>query len=349
MHEQFQNVLDIIEENENFSLNEKSLLINAFKKLHSDLSISEFKLQRTEKVKRTTAILLEETIEELEQKRKAVEDTNFALQQSLKHLKATQAQLIQSEKMASLGELTAGIAHEIQNPLNFVNNFSEVSGELLDEIREEIGNDNKEDAFEIIDDLRKNLGKISHHGERASSIVKGMLDHSRESTGVKELTDINALCDEYIRLSYHGLRAKDKTFNAQFDVKFQEELPLIDVVPQDIGRVLLNILNNAFYTVDKKAKMNSNAEYHPLVNIQTELINNKIKIQISDNGQGMSDETIDKVFQPFYTTKPTGQGTGLGMSISYDIVTQGHGGELTVKSEIGEGSQFVIELPISGA
>ena len=175
-----------------------------------------------------------------------------------------------------------------------------------------------------------------------------MLDHSRESSGEKVETDINALCDEYVRLSYHGLKAKDKTFNAQFDVHFQEELPLIQVVPQDIGRVLLNILNNAFYTVDKKAKMNSNGEYHPEVNIQTELINNKIKIQISDNGQGMTDETKDKVFQPFYTTKPTGQGTGLGMSISYDIVTKGHGGELTVESEVGEGSRFVIELPISG-
>ena len=282
------------------------------------------------------------------------------LKRTISDLKSTQTQLIQSEKMASLGELTAGIAHEIQNPLNFVNNFSDVSGELLDEVDEELVTGNIADAREIIVDLKQNLTKINHHGGRASSIVKGMLAHSRTTSGEKELTDINALCDEYIRLSYHGMRAKDKTFNADFTLDLEEGLTPIRVIPQDLGRVILNILNNAFYAVDKKKKDNEDENFNPKVIIKTALSpsggsegegntaegKDHLQITIADNGIGMSPETIDKIFQPFYTTKPTGEGTGLGMSISYDIVTKGHGGELKVESKVGSGTSFTIVLPI---
>ena len=260
-------------------------------------------------------------------------------------LKSTQAQLIQSEKMASLGELTAGIAHEIQNPLNFVNNFSDVSGELIIEVKEELEKGDVKEANVILDDLVQNLEKINHHGGRASSIVKGMLAHSRSTSGTKELTDINALCDEYMRLSYHGMRAKDRTFNADFTLDLEEGLHSIKVIPQDLGRVILNILNNAFYTVDKKAKSGGDDNYKPSVTLATQKLENKLEITITDNGQGMSLEVQDKIFQPFFTTKPTGQGTGLGMSISYDIITKGHGGEMKVESEVSKGSTFKIKLP----
>ena len=269
--------------------------------------------------------------------------------------------------MASLGELTAGIAHEIQNPLNFVNNFSDVSGEMIDEALEEMDKDPAE-AKEILADLKGNLEKISHHGGRASSIVRGMLDHSRASSGDKTPTDINALCDEYLRLSYHGLRAKDKSFNASYETAFDESIPLINVVSQDMGRVLLNILNNAFYAVNERSKrivtsapfdfaedkplsdqLSDHEDYNPKVTITTRRLSEAeasgIEIRIQDNGVGMSQETIDKVFQPFYTTKPTGQGTGLGMSISYDIVTKGHGGELIVESSEGHLSLIHISEP----
>ena len=268
------------------------------------------------------------------------------IEKAYKKLQSTQQQLIQSEKMASLGELTAGIAHEIQNPLNFVNNFSDVSSEMIDEAIEELDKNDVEEAKVVLNDLRGNLIKISHHGERASSIVKGMLDHSRESTGVKELTDINALCDEYIRLSYHGLRAKDKSFNVEFELDLDKTLPKIKVIPQDIGRVLLNVFNNAFYAVSSKASAKENK---PKVTVSTEQLENNIQITIMDNGIGMSKETLEKVFQPFFTTKPTGEGTGLGMSISYDIVTKGHGGEIRVKSEDGEGTEMTIYLPMDSA
>jgi len=306
---------------------------------------------------------------------------NQEIQKAYKNLKATQAQLIQAEKMASLGELTAGIAHEIQNPLNFVNNFSDVSGELIDEAVEELSNNDIDEVKDLLSHLKGNLEKISHHGNRASSIVKGMLDHSRTSSGEKVPTDINALCDEYLRLAYHGLRAKDSSFNSSYATHFDNQVPLIAVVPQDIGRVLLNIINNAFYActersrsaVSAKAKASAQLsttegestrlEYKPLVTITTRSAvvspsrglgaSEVIEIIITDNGKGMSQETIDKVFQPFFTTKPTGQGTGLGMSISYDIITKGHGGELKVEShpgsqgtEDGSGTTFTIILPI---
>jgi two-component system, NtrC family, sensor kinase len=267
------------------------------------------------------------------------------LENALKELKATQAQLIQSEKMASLGELTAGIAHEIQNPLNFVNNFSELSSELLDEMKEELLKKNTDEAAVLANDVKQNLEKIIHHGKRADSIVKGMLQHSRSNMGIKEPTDINALADEYLRLSYHGLRAKDKSFNADFKLEADETLQKVDVVPQDIGRVLLNLINNAFYAVSKKAAENIPG-YKPEVTVSTKRSNKNVKISIKDNGSGVPVYIKDKIFQPFFTTKPAGQGTGLGLSISYDIITKGHNGDITINTKQGEGTEFVITIPI---
>ena len=273
-----------------------------------------------------------------------------ALEKTVLELKTTQTQLIHAEKMASLGELTAGIAHEIQNPLNFVNNFSEMSVELAQELTEELDKAlvDKELIKELMSDLIQNQEKISHHGKRASSIVKGMLEHSRTSSGVKELTDINALADEYLRLSYHGLRAKDKTFNADFKMEFEENLPKIEVVTQDFGRVLLNLINNAFYAVGKREKeiKETGDSFKPIVIIRTQNIANQIVIKISDNGTGMPEAVKTKIFQPFFTTKPTGEGTGLGLSLAYDIVTKGHGGTIDVTSVEGEGTEFIITLPI---
>jgi signal transduction histidine kinase len=265
------------------------------------------------------------------------------IEEALRELKSTQAQLVQREKMASLGELTAGIAHEIQNPLNFVNNFSDVSTELVDEMNTEIDKGNLDEAKLVAQDLKQNLKKINHHGKRAGDIVKGMLQHSRGSTGVKEPTDINALTDEYLRLSYHGLRAKDKSFNATMKTNFDEGIGKINIVPQDIGRVILNLINNAFYAVDEKKKQNGNG-YEPTVSVSTKKINGKVEIRVKDNGNGIPQKVLDKIFQPFFTTKPTGQGTGLGLSLSYDIV-KAHGEELKVETKEGEGSEFIIQLP----
>jgi two-component system, NtrC family, sensor kinase len=259
-------------------------------------------------------------------------------------LKSTQTQLIHSEKMASLGELTAGIAHEIQNPLNFVNNFSEVSGELLAELKEELEKGDMEEVKAISEDIIQNLEKINHHGQRASGIVKGMLEHSRTGDGTKELTDINKLADEYLRLSYHGLRAKEKGFNADFTTEFDRNLPKTNVVTQDIGRVLLNLINNAFQVVSSKALVTEDSDYKPKVEVSTKLLGDKIEIRVKDNGSGIPDDIKDKIFEPFFTTKPTGQGTGLGLSMSYDIITKGHGGGLKVESKVGEGSIFTIQL-----
>jgi len=264
---------------------------------------------------------------------------------ALSNLQAAQKQLVQSEKMASLGELTAGIAHEIQNPLNFVNNFSEVSKELLDEMREELKKGNQEDAMEIMNDVIQNLEKINHHGKRADGIVKGMLQHSRSSSSTKESTDINALCDEYLRLSYHGLRAKDKSFNATMKTNFDNSIGNINIIPQDIGRVVLNLLTNAFYVVDEK-KRSGIENFEPTVSISTKNVNDKVEIKVTDNGNGIPQKVLDKIFQPFFTTKPTGKGTGLGLSMSYDIVTKGHGGDLSVETVENEGSTFTISLPI---
>ena len=269
---------------------------------------------------------------------------NQKVEAAYNELKETQQQLIQKEKMASLGELTAGIAHEIQNPLNFVNNFSEVSRELLDEMKTELKSNNTTGAIAIADDVQHNLDKILHHGKRADAIVKGMLQHSRSSRGAKEPTDINVLCDEYIRLTYHGLRAKDKTFKATIKTDFDESNRKIDIIPQDMGRVILNLLTNAFYVVDEKKKT-AIENYEPTISISTKKTSDKVEIKVSDNGSGISQKVLEKIFQPFFTTKPTGQGTGLGLSLSYDIV-KAHGGELKAETKEGEGSEFTIQLPI---
>jgi len=290
---------------------------------------------------------------------KQKQKTNALLQQqkekvesTLQELEATQSQLIQSEKMASLGELTAGIAHEIQNPLNFVNNFSEVNKELIDELQQEVRSGNAEEVISISNDIKENEEKILHHGKRADAIVKGMLQHSRVSTGKKEPIDINALTDEYLRLSYHGMRAKDKNFNVEIKTDFDETIEKINVVPQDIGRVLLNLFNNAFYAVMEKSKNPEGfanprglENYKPNVSVQTKKENGNVVIKVADNGTGIPQKVIDKIFQPFFTTKPTGQGTGLGLSLSYDII-KAHGGEIKVESKEGEGSEFIVQLLI---
>ncbi len=305
-------------------------------------SLLTFIFYRNNRQKQKANNLLQEQKEEIDLQRGKAENT-------LIELKQTQNQLIQKEKLASLGELTAGIAHEIQNPLNFVNNFSELSVGLAKDLKDEIAKvempeNDKEYIGEIIRDLNSNQEKINHHGKRASSIVKGMLEHSRTSTGEREMTDINKLADEYLRLSYHGLRAKDKNFNADYKTDFDESLPQLNVVPQDMGRVLLNLINNAFYAVNERAKQHADKNYAPSVSVSTKQIGDKIEIIVRDNGNGIPDKIKEKIFQPFFTTKPTGEGTGLGLSLAYDIVTKGYGGELKVQSNGGEGSAFIINL-----
>lgn len=274
------------------------------------------------------------------------------LEKTLTELKSTQSQLIHAEKMASLGELTAGIAHEIQNPLNFVNNFSEVSEELLQELQEELDKGDLEEAKAISQDVIENLKKIHHHGKRADGIVKGMLQHSRTGSGQKEPTDINELADEFLRLSYHGLRAKDKTFNADFKMDFDPKLPKVDIVPQDIGRVLLNLINNAFYACGNSEYRKNHSDLKPTVTVSTKNLGKEIQINVSDNGPGIPEDIKEKIFQPFFTTKPTGQGTGLGLSLSYDII-KAHGGEIKVfnnpkanAGEMSKGTTFSILLPV---
>lgn len=269
---------------------------------------------------------------------------NNKLNETLANLRATQTQLVHAEKMASLGELTAGIAHEIQNPLNFVNNFSEVSVDMIDELTEEMEKGNQDEINDLTIEIKQNLEKITQHGKRASSIVKGMLEHSRSGSSEKSLTDINALAEEYLRLAYHGLRAKNKSFQADFQFEADASLPKINVVAQDIGRVLLNLINNAFYAVSERTKQ-SDKDFKPVVIISTKYLGEKIEIVVKDNGTGIPEEIENKIFQPFFTTKPTGHGTGLGLSMSYDIITKGHGGELNVKTIDGKGTEFIILLP----
>ena len=275
---------------------------------------------------------------------KLVNEKTAALNNSLEELKSAQAQLIHAEKMASLGELTAGIAHEIQNPLNFVNNFSDINKELAEELEKEITNGNFEEAKIIANDIKENELKINHHGKRADAIVKGMLQHSRSNNGQKEPTNINALADEYLRLAYHGLRAKDKSFNATLKTDFDESIENINIIPQDIGRVILNLITNAFYAVNEKKQQQLNG-YDPTVSVITKKLSEQVEIIVKDNGMGISQQTIEKIFQPFFTTKPTGQGTGLGLSMSYDIIVKGHGGELIPESVEGVGTSFTIRLP----
>ncbi|MBD0333611.1 MAG: two-component sensor histidine kinase [Chitinophagaceae bacterium] len=308
-----------------------------FREINRDVVTHAQRIVQLSEEKRTEAIRQQERLEE------EVQRQTKDLRQTLSELKSTQTQLIQSEKMASLGELTAGIAHEIQNPLNFVNNFSEVNTELVNELKEEAKAGNTEEVLAIASDLDENLQKIAHHGKRADAIVKNMLQHSRKSTGKKEPTDINALADEYLRLSYHGFRAKDKSFNATFRTEFDNSLGRVDVIPQDIGRVLLNLFNNAFYAVTEKNKK-LNGAFEPTVEVRTEKSDGKIKITVNDNGTGIPQKVLDKIFQPFFTTKPTGEGTGLGLSLSYDIITKAHGGEMKVETKEGEGTAFIIQL-----
>ncbi|MEP7253209.1 MAG: ATP-binding protein, partial [Ginsengibacter sp.] len=292
--------------------------------------------------------------EELARLNAEIKSQKEETEKALTKLKEAQSQLVQSEKMASLGELTAGIAHEIQNPLNFVNNFSDVNTELIEELKNELQTGSKEEAISIANDIKENERKINHHGKRADAIVKNMLQHSRISTGQKEPTDINALADEYLRLSYHGMRAKDKEFNATIKTDFDEAIGKINVIPQDIGRVLLNLYNNAFYAVNEKTKQQPNG-YDPVISVTTKKLNDKVEIGVKDNGNGIPQNIVDKIFQPFFTTKPTGQGTGLGLSLSYDII-KAHGGDIRVESKEvrhddpvgwGEGSEFIIQLPLT--
>jgi two-component system NtrC family sensor kinase len=301
------------------------------------LSLLAFAFYRNTRQKQKANVILQKQKQEIEN--------------TLAQLKSTQSQLIQSEKMASLGELTAGIAHEIQNPLNFVNNFSEVSSELLDEMNEELNKGDIEEAKAIANDIKQNLEKINHHGKRADTIVKGMLQHSRSSSGTKEPTDINKLADEYLRLAYHGLRAKDKSFNANLVTNYDETIGKINIIPQDIGRVILNLITNAFYATNEK-KQQIDDGYDPTVTVSTRKVGNTVEVSVKDNGNGIPQKVLDKIFQPFFTTKPTGQGTGLGLSLSYDIV-KAHGGELKVTTKEREslpagqaGTEFIIQIPI---
>ena len=371
---------------------EKAIIFQELKAIEKTITIAEFKYNRTVLDKAAITNVLNASIGEIDKQKqdieranneikqnlieldaqkKLIEEKNIELNKALYKLQSTQNQLVQAEKMASLGELTAGIAHEIQNPLNFVNNFSDLNKELIDELKEELAVGNMHLANEIANDIQTNEGKISHHGKRAEAIVKGMLQHSRTSSGQKEPTDINDLADEYLRLSYHGLRAKDKSFNADFKTEFDKTLPKINVIPQDIGRVLLNLINNAFYAVKAPPPpeggiKETQSEYKPLVIVKTSYLpplgemtrpddpvgregavtEGACMISVSDNGPGIPEKIKDKIFQPFFTTKSAGEGTGLGLSLSYDIV-KAHGGEINVESKEREGTEFIIQIPIS--
>jgi signal transduction histidine kinase len=327
------------------------LIIN--RRQRKALEKERLKTQEEERQNKIMATLKAELEVQVADRTAALTLQKVALQHTIDELKATQKQLIQSEKMASLGELTAGIAHEIQNPLNFVTNFSEVNSELLAEMKDEIDKGNLEEVKLIANDIAANEEKINYHGKRADAIVKGMLQHSRSSNGVKEPTNINALADEYLRLAYHGLRAKDKSFNATMKTDFDVTIGNINIIPQDIGRVILNLITNAFYVVDEKKKtpqvLNGALEYEPTIWVSTKLIGTPLAdggvlISVRDNGSGIPQKVLNKIFQPFFTTKPTGQGTGLGLSLSYDIV-KAHGGELKVETKEGEGTIFSFTLP----
>jgi signal transduction histidine kinase len=325
------------------------------RKQMKNLEIERKKREMEQEQNRMMAAMKVNLESEVKQRTAELTKQKEELQGALAELRSTQAQLVQQEKMASLGELTAGIAHEIQNPLNFVNNFSEVSIELLEELKEEIlsklPDEAKEEADDIINDITQNLTKINQHGKRADSIVKGMLQHSRSTSGKKEPTDINALADEYLRLSYHGLRAKDKMFNSGMKTSFDDTIGKIDAIPQDLGRVLLNLFNNSFYSVAEKKKLHIDG-YEPMLTVVTKKIKNPqgtpaVEITVTDNGTGIPQKVLDKIYQPFFTTKPTGQGTGLGLSMSYDIITKGHGGDVKVETAEGEFARFTITIPDS--
>ena len=357
MNVHLQHILDIIQQIENISDEHKATITKSLKDAEKELAITSFKLDRTEKVKRTTAILLEETIEELEQKRKAVEESNLALQKTLEDLKAAQSQLIQQEKLASLGQLTAGIAHEIKNPLNFVNNFSEVSIEMIEEVQEERikSPESRDEALvdEILEDIKSNLQKVHEHGTRANTIVSSMLQHSRGGSGKKEPTDLNALIKEYVNLAFHGMRAGKNPINVDIRLNLDEKIESINLIGEDFTRVVLNLVNNAFDAMREKTSkdlqglgdLGGLADYKPMLTVRTKAENGKVSIEIEDNGPGIPDAIKDKILQPFFTTKKGTEGTGLGLSITHDIV-KAHGGELRVETKDGEGSEFIIQLPM---
>ena len=344
MDKNLQTISDLIQQDPNIPAEQKESVLVVLKAVDKELQILAFKLDRTEKVKRTTAILLEETIEELEQKRNAVEESNLALQKTLEDLKAAQSQLVQQEKLASLGQLTAGIAHEIKNPLNFVNNFSELSTELIDEVFDELDklgdSDVKEEIIAILNDVRGNLAKVHEHGTRANTIVSSMLQHSRGGSGKKEPTDLNALIREYVNLAFHGMRAGKNPINVIIDLQLDEQISAVLLVGEDFSRVLLNLCNNAFDAMRATA-----GQRLPKLTIRTKLQSQKILIEVEDNGPGIPEEIKDKILQPFFTTKKGTEGTGLGLSITHDIV-KAHGGELKVETNEGGGSEFIIQLPV---
>jgi signal transduction histidine kinase len=316
------------------------------KNLETQLAtVKQLSEEAIEQEKTAAKLAIETQLVRAENERKT-QELEYAkeLQKTLTNLKSTQAQLIHAEKMASLGELTAGIAHEIKNPLNFVNNFSEVSNELVDEIKELLQKENNKEGLEIVKDLKQNLDKINQHGKRADSIVKGMLLHSRGTSGEKTPTDINDLLDQYINLAYHGMRAQNKEFNITIEKDYDETLEKINVVPQDISRVFLNIINNACYAAYDRKKKSSDDGFLPTLKVSTKGLNEKVEIRIGDNGEGIPKDILDKIFQPFFTTKPTGEGTGLGLSLSYDIVTKVHGGKLRVETKEDMGTEFIIIL-----
>ncbi|WP_170061134.1 ATP-binding protein [Spirosoma aerolatum] len=321
-------------------------LMNRYKLIRQQViqqAIEKEQLEKEQEIERNRLIAAQN--ERLERE---VEARTAALRHSLEELKTTQDQLIQQEKLASLGELTAGIAHEIQNPLNFVNNFSDVSTELVEELKEgpiqQLPDSEKAYAEEIMGDLIQNLQKITHHGKRADSIVKGMLAHSRSASGQKQPTKLNELVEEFLRIAYHGLRAKDKSFNVELQLNLDPSIGLVNLVPQDIGRVLLNLYNNAFYAIQSKQKQ-ADKDFQPLVLVRTKADEGFVIICVRDNGIGIPNEILHKIYQPFFTTKPTGQGTGLGLSLSYDIITKGHNGDIQVHTQPGEGTEFIIKLP----
>lgn len=340
-------VLTMIEESTAFNDEVKAGLVQSLRKVDKELEIVNFKLDRTEKVKRTTAILLEETIDELEQKRKAIEKTNAALKKSLDELRAAQEQLIQQEKLASLGQLTAGIAHEIKNPLNFVNNFSELSIELVDEVFEEMEQLDKNETTglitEILNDIKSNLQKVNEHGTRADGIVKSMLMHSRGSSGKKAPTDLSNLIRENVTLTFHAMRAGKNPINVKIEYNLDERIGEVSLITEDFSRVIVNVCSNAFDAMREKSK--NAEEYNPVLTIISKSQDDKLLIQISDNGPGIPDEIRDKILQPFFTTKKGTEGTGLGLSITHDIV-KAHGGEMKVETSKGKGSDFMITLPV---
>jgi signal transduction histidine kinase len=352
MNNHLQHILDTLQQIENLSEEQKATITKSLKDADKEMTITAFKLDRTEKVKRTTAILLEETIEELELKRKAVEESNLALQKSLEDLKAAQEQLVQQEKLASLGQLTAGIAHEIKNPLNFVNNFSDVSIEMIDEALEELQqigeNAHAIETAAILDDIKSNLAKIHKHGSRADGIVKSMLMHSRGGDGKMEPTPLNPIIKEYVNLAFHGMRAGKEPINVDIDLQLDESVGDVPLIAEDFSRVILNLVNNAFDAMRSLgAERSAHGEsYSPKLTVSTKSENGQILIEVQDNGTGIPDEIKDKILQPFFTTKKGTQGTGLGLSITNDII-KAHGGNMTAANLEKSGARFTINLPSS--